>query len=65
MKSIEKDAFSIKKRMDGPVSETRFKKRPVKKAESQTLKLAANYISEIKEIDKWIKDKHAKFTTET
>ena len=56
MKSIEKDAFSIKKRMDGPVSEPRLKKRPIKKVENQTLKIAVNYITEIKDIDKWIKD---------
>jgi len=65
MKTIEKDAFSIKKRMDGPVSETRFKKRPLAKPANQTLKIVANFITEIKEIDRWIKEKSARFTTET
>ena len=55
MKTIEKDALGIKKRIDGPASEARIKKRPAKKPENPTLKTILNFITEVKDVDKWIK----------
>ena len=61
MKTIEKDAFTLKKRMEGP--EIKKPKKAKKAPDSPLIKQTIAYIKEIKDIDRWIANKRAKFTT--
>ena len=64
MKVIEKDAFTLKKRMEGPDLKKTPKKRITKAPNNPIIKQTIAYIKEVRDIDRWIAQKRAKFTTE-